>query len=56
MAPVSINMNYISTRLSAPAFWLASSFRFLGFLQRKQVLNDKKKKNNNKKTMNLTSL
>ena len=26
MAPVSIDMNYISTRLSAPAFWLARQY------------------------------
>ena len=30
MAPVSIDMNYISTRLSYPAFWLARLFCFLG--------------------------
>ena len=33
MAPVSIDMNYISTRLSYPAFWLA---RLFCFPQRKQ--------------------
>ena len=36
MEPVSIDMNYISTRLSYPAFWLARLFSFLGFPQRKQ--------------------